>query len=326
VDDGMLVQLDRARFTRVLAPKVTGAWNLHLLTQQAALDFFVLFSSGASLLGSPGQGNHAAANAFLDSLAHHRRSQGKPALSINWGPWTEIGQAAARAGRGDRLAFQGLSGITPEQGLTVLGQLLHLGSTGAKSDDTPVQVGVLPLDLRRWRQFYPRAARAPFLARLAQESDGAAGGDGHDGQIRAALLAAEPGPQRRTLLESYLRDQVGQVLRLDPARIDTQTALATLGFDSLMGLELRNRLEAGLSITLPATLIWNYPTIAVLVPHLAAKSGLSLEVAQQREQSSDEESTQRDLALNRLQDLSDEETEALLLAKLRTMRATPGGA
>ncbi|HWE60603.1 MAG TPA: SDR family NAD(P)-dependent oxidoreductase, partial [Chloroflexota bacterium] len=80
VDDGMLVQLDRARFTRVLAPKVTGAWNLHLLTQQAALDFFVLFSSGASLLGSPGQGNHAAANAFLDSLAHHRRSQGKPAL------------------------------------------------------------------------------------------------------------------------------------------------------------------------------------------------------------------------------------------------------
>ena len=99
LDDGVLLQMDRERFARALAPKVQGAWNLHEATRDAPLDFFVLFSSVSCLLGSPGQGNYAAGNAFLDALAHYRRGLGLPALSVNWGPWAGAGMAAARDGR-----------------------------------------------------------------------------------------------------------------------------------------------------------------------------------------------------------------------------------
>ena len=101
LDDHLLLNLDAESFRRVLAPKVLGAWNLHTLTADLPLDFFVVFSSVASVLGSPGQANYAAANAFLDGLAHDRRSQGLPCLSINWGPWAEVGMAArASSARG----------------------------------------------------------------------------------------------------------------------------------------------------------------------------------------------------------------------------------
>src|SRR5690606_30530681 len=94
LDDGALLQQSWSRFRTVMAPKVVGSWHLHQLTRHLPLDFFVLFSSGAAVLGSPGQSNHAAANAFMDALAHCRRAQGLPAVSINWGPWAEVGAAA----------------------------------------------------------------------------------------------------------------------------------------------------------------------------------------------------------------------------------------
>ncbi len=94
LDDGVLREQTRERFDRVMAAKVHGAWNLHELTRDDRLDLFVLFSSAAALLGSPGQGNYAAANAFLDALAHHRRWEKLPALSVNWGSWAEVGMAA----------------------------------------------------------------------------------------------------------------------------------------------------------------------------------------------------------------------------------------
>ena len=94
LDDGLIQQQTWQRFTKVMAPKVQGAWNLHNLSQHESLDFFVMFSSSASLLGAPGQGNYAAANAFLDALASYRRSQGLAGLSINWGPWAEVGMTA----------------------------------------------------------------------------------------------------------------------------------------------------------------------------------------------------------------------------------------
>ena len=91
LDDGIVAHLDQRRLRDVMAPKVDGAWNLHALTRDVDLDFFVLFSSAASVLGSPGQAHYAAANSFLDALAWHRRAEGRSALSINWGPWAEVG-------------------------------------------------------------------------------------------------------------------------------------------------------------------------------------------------------------------------------------------
>ena len=115
LDDGVILQQTWQRFSRVMAPKVMGSWHLHTQTKNQPLDFFVMFSSAASLLGSPGQSNHASANAFLDALAYHRKANGLPGLSINWGAWSEIG--AARGQVGERVKMKGMETIAPQEGI-----------------------------------------------------------------------------------------------------------------------------------------------------------------------------------------------------------------
>ncbi|AKQ65466.1 Malonyl CoA-acyl carrier protein transacylase [Myxococcus hansupus] len=259
IADGVLAQLDASRLRSVLAPKVQGAWNLHAQTLDRPLDFFVMFSSAASLLGSPGQGNYAAANAFMDVLAHHRRAAGLPALSINWGPWADVGLAAAATGRGDRLALRGVGNMPPAQALDALGRLLARDIT---------QAAVVPLDLRQWREFYLNAAQSPFLSVLMQERVNSPAS--RKGGARDLLAAAEPA-RRREVLEGYLREQLGRILRMEPARIDSEQPFGDLGMDSLTGLELRNRLESGLKLTLSATLAYAYPTVRSLTAHLFGK-------------------------------------------------------
>jgi hypothetical protein len=224
-----------------------------------------LFSSAASLLGSPGQANYAAANAFLDALAHYRRAHAQPALSIDWGPWSEVGLAAAQANRGQRLATRGVPSLTPAQGLGLLGLLLA---------SPPVQVGAMPFNVRQWRQFYPKVASMPLFALLPEEA-GEPVAPGAS-SVRAALQQATPADRRR-LLEAHLIDQMAQVLRIDRGQIDPQLPLSAIGFESLLALEYRNRLEASLGLTLPATLVWGHPTIAALAPHLAERMGLSFD-------------------------------------------------
>src|SRR5439155_12266753 len=149
LDDGLLVQQDWRRFEAVMAPKVRGAWNLHTATENVPLDFFVLFSSAASLLGSPAQASYAAANAFLDALAHHRRGRGLAASSIQWGPWKEVGLAAAKAERGERLAQLGMGSLRPEEALDAFGALLEA---------RVVEAGVLALDATAWKTALAAAA------------------------------------------------------------------------------------------------------------------------------------------------------------------------
>jgi acyl transferase domain-containing protein/acyl carrier protein len=269
LNDATVLKLDAPGFAQVLAPKVHGAWNLHQLTRDLPLDFFVLFSSVASLIGSSGQGNYAAANAFLDMLAHYRQAQGLPALSINWGAWAEVGLAAERSNRGERLMQQGIASFTPEEGVELLGRLLRYA---------PVQVGAVLLNLRQWLQAYPGAAALPLFIQLRQTDTAEDVPQSGQHAMRTALEAAEP-TQRRALLETHLREQIAQVLRLSPSQIGVRTPLGTIGFDSLLALELRNRLEASLGLALSGTLIWGYPTIQALVPYLAEKMDIPLEPA-----------------------------------------------
>ena len=307
LDDGILLQQDLQRFRHVMAPKIEGAWNVHSLTLDKELDLFVLFSSAASMLGTPGQGNYAAANSFLDALAHHRRAQGRPALSVNWGAWLDVGLAAAESNRGERLAVRGISGITPEEGVEALGQLLESQS---------VQTGVMALNLRQWRQSYPKIAGSPLFANLIQRQAVPVKTIKQEKvSIAKELLALKQGNERRSLLESHIREQLKQVLRLTSSQLDSQTPMQSLGVDSLMALELRNRLEVNLGLTLSATLIWTYPTIALLASHLAEKMGVSLEQPEEIvevPQEDDEIPT----ILSKLEGLSEDETAALLFAKL----------
>ena len=260
LDDGVLAQLDRARLASVARPKIVGAWNLHTLTLDRALDFFIMFSSAASMFGSPGQGNYAAANAFLDALAHHRRVNGLPALSINWGTWSKVG-LAARRGRADRLATRGIDPISPEDGVDVFGRLLKGGNRRA-------QILVVPID---WDRLDARAATLPMLAPFAgrRSSTGTTDLERHVGAAtRDAILRATEG-DRRPLLQSFIREQLAGVLGLSPSNIDVQRPLNTLGVDSLMAIELRNRIERELGVSVRIAILLQAPDVVELADHLA---------------------------------------------------------
>jgi acyl-CoA synthetase (AMP-forming)/AMP-acid ligase II/acyl carrier protein len=254
LDDALLEQQDGARFARVLEPKVAGAWNLHELSARWPLDFFVLFSSAAALIGLPGQGSYSAANAFLDALARHRQTIGLPGLSIGWGAFSDVGMAAA-GGFLERLAAQGIGSLTPAQGIDVLDRLIGSGVA---------HIGVAPFDMRQWTDVHPEAARSARLARLATPSRQSAS---EARERRRAFLAAAA-DARVAMMESLIRGHLARALRLPAERIDSDTPFRSLGLDSLMSLEVRNRLEAELGVALPATLIWRDPTLSALAQRL----------------------------------------------------------
>jgi acyl transferase domain-containing protein/NADPH:quinone reductase-like Zn-dependent oxidoreductase/short-subunit dehydrogenase len=248
LDDGVALQLNEARFERVLAPKLLGAFHLHQLTAQLPLDFFVLFSSAAATIGSPGQGNYASANEFMDALAHFRVARGLPALSVNWGPWRESG-AAVRPDRVGRLELRGIGNMSDAEGLSILSRLL-------RSDR--VQMAVAPaVDWHEWVRFYPRMQSVGLFEQVLLEAPSASAMDARErgSDVRAAVLAADP-QEQRALLGQYLVQLVRQVMRIPASKpIDPALPLNRLGIDSLMAVELKNRMATDFDVALPVSKI-----------------------------------------------------------------------
>ena len=268
LDDGVLTQLDWQRFEQVMAPKVQGAWNLHTLTQNQPLDFFVLFSSVAVLLGSAGQANYVAANAFLDALAFYRRSLGLPAMSINWGAWGEVGMLAKHQ-LGERWSNKGVESFAPQQGLQVLEQLLG---------EAPVQVGVAAIN---WSRFLERQlTMKPFFADFSvaiQELYSYSRAEAQDNSedfLHNALLSSTPA-QRPLLLESRITEQVARVLGFSPAKLDRQEPLTNLGLDSLTAIELRNRINNEIGVHLPVIKIMEGASISQLAELMLSQLALA---------------------------------------------------
>ena len=257
-DDKLVHDLDVESLEAVLRPKLQGGENLHRMFPQ--LDRFVLFSSMAALMPQAGQASYAAANASLDALAAKRLATGQHALSIGWGAWSQTGVMRGDTGQrqADELARQGVGSLTPAQAVSLLGDALR---------QTEAHVLVMPIDWARLRQSMGTRA-APLLADLLAQA--------------ASPAAAEPVVQktsdpaeRRRELERAVRDVVGRVLKLVPARIDARKPLGSMGLTSLMALELRNRLEPLHGKPLSATLAWNYPTVDALVAFLAGDGDVS---------------------------------------------------
>ncbi|WP_197041558.1 type I polyketide synthase, partial [Chondromyces apiculatus] len=265
LDDGVLAKQDAARYQRVLAPKVRGAWSLHQATRGVPLDFFVLFSSAASMLGSAGQSSYAAANAFMDALAHARRAEGLPAHSLNWGPWAEVGLAEALDElQQARLRRQGLGMIAPAQALVLLGRAL------ARPE---AQLGLLSLDLEAVRRSSSASAPPPFWRALVQPPRAVMVTTGWVGG-----WAALPPSAQGMAMEAAVREDVARVLSLGSAS-DTPVdrPLQELGLDSLMALELRNRLSARIGKPLSATVVFDHPTVEALSRFLIGRIGGPLE-------------------------------------------------
>jgi acyl transferase domain-containing protein/aryl carrier-like protein len=258
LDDGLLSQQTPARFRRVMAPKILGALHLHELTRGLPLDFFVLYSSAAAIFGSPGQGNYAAANTFLDAHAHQRRAEGLPALSIDWGAFSGVGLAAAEDGRGARLESRGMRSLTPDEGLVALQRLLG----GSRA-----QVGVAPFDARRWVESYPSAASSSMLSRLLAEQPGGALQEARELGLLARIAGAAPGA-RTSLLQEAVRAEVARVLRVPESKLDVSAPLIRLGLDSLMGLELKHRLKRATTVDVPVARLLDNMSIADLARYL----------------------------------------------------------
>ncbi len=254
LDDGMLMQQTMERFEHVAAPKAQGAWHLHTQTMAHPLDFFVLFSSVASLLGSTGQANYASANAFMDALAHHRAASGLPALSINWGPWAEVGMAATEPVQ-RRLANEGWDTITAPQGWQITRALLQ---------QRVAQAGALPIDWATYMQRVPGAERSPVLADLSEQVRGATpSAPPQDAAITDALQAAAP-EARLGLLMTHIQSRAAQTLRVPVSQLDAQEALTNLGIDSLIAVELRNWVRNDLDVDVPMERFLTSPTLSDL--------------------------------------------------------------
>jgi len=308
LDDGVLQQMSWEKFTQVMAPKVQGAWHLHHLTEHLPLDFFVCFSSIASLLGSPGQGNYAAANAFMDGLAHYRRSMGLPGLSINWGPWAEGGMAASLGSQHqNRMLIQGISPITSEQGLQVLANLLAQDST---------QAGVLSINWSKFFQQLPVGTKMPLLE--AFTSTVASSRTEKSDFIQRWEVT--PVAERRELLLTHVRQQIAKVLGLKaPEQIGLRQSLFELGIDSLMAVELKNYLESSLGHAIRSTALFDYPTLEDLVDYLGSDV-LSLESSVLSDDSELNHEKEAQSAISaELEELSESDAEALLLQELKNI-------
>jgi len=250
LDDGLVESIRPGQVDRVFAPKVDGAWNLHELTERLDLSHFVLFSSIAGVLGTAGQANYAAANAFLDALAHQRRAAGLPATSLAWGLWERRTGATSRMIERDveRLRRVGIEPLSDAQGLALLDTAL-----GA---DLPLALAV---------------ARAPLfdssrLVRPRQRARGAA-----ELPLAARLTAATAAERRPLVLEVVLAEAAA-VLGHDSAdSLRGERTFKELGFDSLAAVELRNKLQAATGLRLDAAITFEHPTPAALADHLLAE-------------------------------------------------------
>jgi acyl transferase domain-containing protein/NADPH:quinone reductase-like Zn-dependent oxidoreductase/acyl carrier protein/SAM-dependent methyltransferase len=263
IDDAPLSALTAERLRTVMAPKAHGAWLLHEATQGIDLDAFVMFSSVSSIFGNPAQGNYSAANAFLDSLAYHRRALGQPALAINWGVLGGEGYVARNERVAEFLARQGTGALSPAEVTSLMESFLTAHAT---------QVAAIRVDWAKWRQSFRGMQDNPLVERIfaggveATES----GGGGTDWRAKIQAASAE---DRNGVIGEAVRDVVGSVLRVKPDSLREDQPLTDLGLDSLMGVEIETMLESAIGVALPPTSLMRARTIGQIANLLAEQMG-----------------------------------------------------
>ncbi|MGW1411567.1 type I polyketide synthase [Streptomyces sp. NPDC002403] len=254
VEDATLTNLDERLLERVWRGKADGAWALHHATAEADLDFFTLYSSVASLIGSPGQAAYAAANGFLDGLTALRLAQHLPATSIHWGAWSEVG-------RGRHLAQRGFLTITPTDGIDALRHILAAGHQ---------QVAYSPLDIAQWAGPYPALRDSTLFAELLTPDNN----EGNGSTVRDQLLLADGNSARREILQTFIIETVRALLGDITRHIGPHTSMVILGLDSLGAVQLQQRLQHALQIEMKPGVIWVKPTAAGLTDWLLDATGL----------------------------------------------------
>ncbi|HEV8317836.1 MAG TPA: amino acid adenylation domain-containing protein, partial [Vicinamibacterales bacterium] len=257
-DVGFIERQPWASFEAVFPSKVRGAWNLHTLTGTRSLDFFLLFSSTAAVFGGLGQANYSGANAFLDSLAHYRRSCGLPALAIDWGPWAEVGMAA-RLGEQvrRRWAAQGVRMMSPAHAIATLAYLMRV--------ETPQAIAT-SIDWPTFVRGYPQIERVSLFAAMRAENP--AGIEALDSSASIDLrrrLAEAGADEARELVQDYVRYQFAEALGFEPSHpLDPELNFLEMGVDSLVATRVMLVLNETLRVNLAVSVMFEHPTIATL--------------------------------------------------------------
>lgn len=260
LQDGLLMDMTEEQLRVPMGPKIQGGWNLHVATKDLPIETFVLFSSIAACLGSPGQANYAAANGFLDALSEYRREKGLPATSIAWGPWAESGMAATED-RSSQLESRGMRLLPANACLQTMQQLIDAGDQ---------YVAVMDVD---WPAMTKSMRRSrPFFAEFADRSqvDGKASVDQVDHEFRAQLSEV-PESERTERLRRYFASELARLMGWEAEQIDVKQKLSELGMDSLIAMELKNNLEQRLAITIPMSALVESPSINSLVGHVVSQ-------------------------------------------------------
>jgi mycoketide-CoA synthase len=259
IDDGVIGSLTSAKVDAVMRPKADAAWYLHELTRDAGLRAFVLFSSAAASLGGAGQGNYAAANAFLDGLAGSRRAEGLPAVSLAWGLWDPVSGMTERLGEGGRarMGRGGVRALSAEQGLALL--------DAAVGRQEPLLVAAA-LDMAGLGAAAQAGTLPPVLSGLVGGPvHRTAGAAGHEGSTLADRLAGADEAGRERVLTELVCDESARVLgHASGEEVEAEAGFLELGLDSLTAVELRNRLNAVTGLRLPATVAFDHPTPSLL--------------------------------------------------------------
>ena len=269
IDDAPLAALTPERMRAVMAPKARGAWLLHEATRGMELDCFVMFSSVSSIFGNPAQGNYAAANAFLDALAHHRRALGLPALAVNWGVLGGEGYVARNERVAEFLARQGTAALSPGEVVRLLESFLADGAA---------QVAAIRVDWSKWRQSFRGLQENPLLERIfASGIEDSESGSSTD-DWRQKLAAAAP-DEREEIVGQAVRTIIASVLRVKPESLRDDQPLTDLGLDSLMGAEIETSIDSALGVGLPPASLLRARTIGqirvLIVEHMGGTPAAS---------------------------------------------------
>ncbi|MGB8464710.1 MAG: SDR family NAD(P)-dependent oxidoreductase [Terrimicrobiaceae bacterium] len=271
IDDAPLASLTRDRMRSVMAPKAHGAWLLHEATRDLELDCFVMFSSVSSIFGNPAQGNYAAANAFLDALAHYRHALGLPALTVNWGVLGGEGYVARNERVAEFLARQGTLPLSPGEVVALIESFLTSGIP---------QVMAIRVDWNKWRQFFRGSQENPVLREIFASGLDSQETIGTRSDWRLKIESASP-EDREGIIAQAVREVVGSVLRVKPESLRDDQPLTDLGLDSLMGAEIENSIESAIGVGLPPTSLIRARTVGqiatLIVGHMSGvPTGASL--------------------------------------------------
>ncbi len=302
LDDGIILQQSWERFDKVFKPKVRGAWNLHLLTKQHSLDFMIYFSSVASIFGSPGQANYAAANSFMDILASYRRKNGLPAQSINWGPWDSDGMAEK-----SNTNKNGINKITPFQGLYLLDKMF---------DKNHIQAAVVSINWEKFSEQLFENKNIPLFEYFVITKEGSKKKTTTIPRL-IGILEKVDDDKKINVIKEFLSDNIKKVLGMNGTqKLNTAKPLSEMGIDSLMGLEIKKIIDNALGKNLPATLVFNYPTIDALANYILSDVLNLSDITTEENEIGQDEQFDEDTGIKGIEDLSEEEAEALLLEKL----------